>query len=244
MDDDFNQMADRLIAKVCDAIPFSTDEDFNCVIDDCICALERKPLPPYYSTAGFDFPEFPDGGCYLAMSLHYLMEIIEERKLSIPDELRDEVDKFFLSNGVRFDWDKERFIMNSFYVLEEDRISDLVEYKNELEKRIAKCESYALDDDFSKLMHVKATLSKISGGNPTRETQTPMERLKMLIVLNNGKDFSRSQLAAFDNVDPDDEEDGADAPVRSNPESHEIRNMIGRNCWTDQYDDNPDEYNA
>ena len=244
MNDNFNQMADNLITKVCDAIPFAPDDDFNCVIDDCICALERKPLPSYYSTAGFDFPEFPNGGCYLAMALHYLMEMVEERKFTIPDDLRDEVDKFFSSNGIRFGWDKERFIMQSFYVLEEDRVSDLVEYKGELEKRIANAESNTFDDDLSKLMHVKKTIAELSGIKPVEEKQTPMEKLKMLIVLNNGKDFSRSQLAAFDNIDPDDEEDGSDMPVYSSSEPRGIRKMIGRDCWTDQYDDNPDEYNA
>lgn len=241
----FSDDALRLISKITDTIAFPAgNEDFDGVLDDCIDALDGKELPAYYSTCGFDFPEtIPQDGYFPMMALHYLMESIDEFKIDLPDEIRAEVKAFFADNGIRFEWDKEKFIMDSFYPLDEDRVSDLRDYKEELKKDISEATGSKKKELETKLLHLETTISSVSGPKK-EEKQSPMEKLKMLVVLNNGKDFTKAQLAAFDGIDPEDEPDGSDAEEEPVPEENGIRKLAGQDHWTDQYDENPDEYNA
>ena len=250
MNEEFTQTANRLISEVCDAIPFATDDDFNVIIDDCVDAMEGKPFPHHYSTAGFAFPELPEDGYYPMMALHYLMELVDERKLSVPDELRKRVEEFFSSNGIKFEWDKTRFIMDSFYPVEKDRIADLKEYKEELREELRKAPEDRKNKIREKIFLLDRAISSIAPKTTeTEEKQTGLEKLKMLIVLNNGKDFTKEQLAAFDGISPEDEKDGADSEEDEDDETDggrevEATKLAGQDHWTDQYDENPDEYNA
>ena len=247
MNEEFTQTANRLISEVCDAIPFATDDDFNVIIDDCVDAMEGKPFPHHYSTAGFAFPELPEDGYYPMMALHYLMELVDERKLSVPDELRKRVEEFFstLESG-RFD----RKIMDSFYPVEKDRIADLKEYKEELREELRKAPEDRKNKIREKIFLLDRAISSIAPKTTeTEEKQTGLEKLKMLIVLNNGKDFTKEQLAAFDGISPEDEKDGADSEEDEDDETDggrevEATKLAGQDHWTDQYDENPDEYNA
>lgn len=202
---------------------------------DCKDALDGEKFPNYYTTCGFDFPDGIPEDCYYPMfALKYLVETYDEEKVSIPDELRAKIEAIWKENGIDWTWSKERFILTAFYPVEEDRLADMEEYivqetkagndVSGLKKTLA-----ALKEDFNR-----------KNLEEKNEEQSPMERLKMLVILNNGKDFTKAQLAAFDGIDPEDETDGSDAEE----EHDEAPEVVGRDHWTDQYDENPDEYNA
>ena len=201
---------------------------------DCKKALNGEEFPNYYCSYGFAFPEDLPEDCYYPMfALKYLVEAYDEEKISIPGELRGEIEAIWKDNGIDWTWSKERFILTAFYPFEEDRIVDMEEYIVQEEKA---------GNDVSDLKKTLATMrEEFDRKNGEEEKkQTSMEKLKMLITLNNGKDFTKEQLAAFDGIDPEDEPDGSDAE----DEKDETVEIVGKDHWTDQYDENPDEYNA
>lgn len=228
------------------------DEELIDAREECEKALNGGKFPPYYCSYGFTMPEdLPDEAYYPLFALHYLYEEYKRCGVVIPSDGSKYLWCFFHRElKIDWKWSKELFIMDSFYPLEEDRVADLDAYIEERngDLKNAKSQKEAVEIK-AHIAHLKEVVlglrTKISGGKP--KAQTPMEQLKMLICLNDGKDFTRAQLAAFDGVSTEDEPDGADSRERSFDDdeiSEDVRSELGPQHWTDQYDENPDEYNA
>ena len=190
----FTDEALHLIAQVTENIPFLVgNEEFDAVIDDCIDALDGKPLPAHYSAKGFDFPDdMPEDGYYPAMALHYLMEVIDKYKIPLSEKYRKLVDSFFSLNGINFAWDKEKFIDDSFYPLEEDRLEDLKKYREELSDENA---------DSEKIERVDYKIFSLEQRIKEPEKNKALKKLKELIEANGGKDPTEEQFADFEECD-------------------------------------------
>ncbi len=202
----FAETAARLIADVTGDIKFPVmDDEFDGILDDCIDAMDGRDLPAHYSVDGFDLPDIPSDGYYLLMALHYLMDAIDERHIELSDDIRSRVDAFWKGNGIVFDWDRERFIVKAFFPLDEDRISALKEYQNDLERDIEDSTEENRKSLLCKLDHLKNTISKFSAQKREDKAPSGVEVLKLLIAANGGKDFTQGQLADFN--DDDDEND-------------------------------------
>lgn len=190
----FTDEALHLIAQVTENIPFLVEnEEFDSVIDDCSDALGGKPLPEHYSIKGFDFPDdMPEDGYYPAMALHYLMEVIDKYKIPLSEKYRKSVDSFFGLNGINFVWDKEKFIDDSFYPLEEDRLEDLKKYREELSEE---------NSDAEKIKRVECKILSLEQRLKEPEANKALKQLKKLIEDNGGKDPTEEQFADFEECD-------------------------------------------